>query len=134
VLTLSDAQQASLTPSIIQQARDRDGQCIFSGVVPSCDSPLVVTWVFPPFMGYEVSMQHFDRIYANSTQLSPDPWLESRYYQDPNGCDLSELLVAENVVSGRKDLIALFWENKLGVDVDVRSPLFALGGCGNCDV
>ena len=55
-----------------------------------------------------------------SNQLSRDPWLESKYYQDPNGCDLSELLVVENVVSGRKDLVTLFWENKLGVDVDVR--------------
>ncbi|KAF8512700.1 hypothetical protein JB92DRAFT_2926698 [Gautieria morchelliformis] len=27
-------------------------------------------------------------------------------------------MVVENVVSGRKDIVALFWENKLGVDVD----------------
>jgi len=26
--------------------------------------------------------------------------------------------VATNVVSGRRDLIALFWDNKLGIDVD----------------
>jgi hypothetical protein len=29
-------------------------------------------------------------------------------------------MVVENVVSGRKDIITLFRENKLGVDVDVR--------------
>ena len=53
-------------------------------------------------------------------KLSKDPWLESTYYQDPDACDLSELMVVENVVSGRKDIVTLFWENKLGVDVDVR--------------
>ena len=40
--------------------------------------------------------------------------------QDPDACDLSELMVVENVVSGRKDIVTLFWENKLGVDVEVR--------------
>ena len=54
-------------------------------------------------------------------QLSDDQELESKYYTDPNACDLSALMVAENVVSGRKDIAALFWENKLGVDVDVRT-------------
>ena len=54
---LSNTKQATLTPPIIQQALDRDRQCIFSGDVPSCDSdPLVATWVFPPFMGYEASV------------------------------------------------------------------------------
>ncbi|KAF8512699.1 hypothetical protein JB92DRAFT_265786 [Gautieria morchelliformis] len=53
--------KASLTPSIIQQALDRDRQCIFSGVVPSCDSDaLVATWVFPPFLGHKASVQHFE--------------------------------------------------------------------------
>ena len=28
--------------------------------------------------------------------------------------------MVENVVSGRKDIVTLFWENKLGVDVEVR--------------
>jgi len=27
-------------------------------------------------------------------------------------------MVVANVVSGRKDIVALFWENKLGIDVD----------------
>jgi len=61
---------------------------------------------------------------VDTNQLSRDPWLESKYYQDPNGCDLSELLVVENVVSGLKDFVTLFRENKLGVDVDVRILLF----------
>ncbi|KIL55951.1 hypothetical protein M378DRAFT_53709, partial [Amanita muscaria Koide BX008] len=41
-----------------------------------------------------------------------------KYYQDPDACDLSELMVVENIVSGRKDIVTLFWENKLGVDVE----------------
>ncbi|KAF8816776.1 hypothetical protein BYT27DRAFT_6377119 [Phlegmacium glaucopus] len=97
--------KASLGASLIQQAFDRDRQCIFSGVVPTCESdPLVATWVFPPFLGYK---------------LSNDYKLESKYYANPDACDLSELMVIQNVVSGRKDIIALFWENKLGIDVDV---------------
>ena len=56
--TLSDAYQASLTPPIIQQALDRDHQCIFSGDVSSRESDaLVAAWVFPPFLGYEASVQ-----------------------------------------------------------------------------
>ena len=57
-------------------------------------------------------------------KLSDDQELESKYYVDPDACDLSELTVVTNVVSGRKDIVDLFWENKLGVDVDVSiSPL-----------
>ena len=52
-------------------------------------------------------------------KLSDESELESRYYVDPDACDLSELMVVENVVSGHKDIIALFWENKLGIDIDV---------------
>jgi len=96
--------KTSLTPSIIQQALSRDRQCIFSGSAPSGDSDvLVVTWIFPPFLGYK---------------LSDDHELEDKYYSDPDGCDLSELMTVENVVSGRKDIVALFWENKLGIDVE----------------
>jgi hypothetical protein len=115
-----------LTPPIIQQALDRDRQCIFSGDVPSCDSDaLVAAWVFPPFMGYEASVQYLEPsnwliISIIPNKLSSDQFLENKYYEDPDGCDLSELMVVENVVSGRKDIITLFWENKLGVDVDVR--------------
>ena len=59
-LLFSDAQQASLTTSFIQQALDRDRQCVFSGVMPSCSNALVATWIFPPFMGYKASAQHFE--------------------------------------------------------------------------
>ena len=34
--------------------------------------------------------------------------------------------MVENVVSGRKDIVTLFWENKLGVDVEVRILSFKL--------
>jgi len=48
--------KASLTPSIIQQAFDRDRQCIFSEILSSCDSDaLVATWVFPPFLGHKMT-------------------------------------------------------------------------------
>jgi len=94
--------KAALTPCIMQQALDRDRQCIFSGDVTE-SQPLVATWVFPPFLGHK---------------LSDDHYLESKYYVDPDACDLSELMVVENVVSGRKDIVALFWENKLGIDID----------------
>ena len=69
-------------------------------------------------------MLTFSVIIFIHNKLSDDPWLEGTYYADPDACDLSELIVAENVVSGRKDIVALFWENKLGVDVEVRIPAF----------
>ena len=49
----------SLPPRTIQQALDRDRQCIFSGVMPSrASDPLVASWVFPPFLGYKASVQY----------------------------------------------------------------------------
>ena len=74
---------------------------------------------------------HNHRIYVDifcniPNKISGDPWLESKYYQDTDACDLSELMVVENVVSGRKDILTLFWENKLGVDVEVRILPFFL--------
>ncbi|KAF9444828.1 hypothetical protein P691DRAFT_796025 [Macrolepiota fuliginosa MF-IS2] len=48
--------KALLTPSIIQQALNRDCQCLFSGAVPSCDSDMLsATWIFPPFLGHKAS-------------------------------------------------------------------------------
>jgi len=98
------ATKASLTPTLIQQALDRDNECIFSGVVPNHGvDATMATWVFPPFLGYT---------------LSSDQWLEYKYQDDPDACDLSEFMVAENVVSGLEDIIALFCDNKIGIDVD----------------
>jgi len=37
------------TPSLIQQALDRDRQCVF-----------LVLWIFPLFVGYKASAQHFE--------------------------------------------------------------------------
>ena len=117
-----------MTPSFIQQALDRDRQCFFSGAVPSCDSDaLVATWVFPPFLGYEVSIHNISMLIFSATPIifmklcrDSDPWLENKYYDDPEACDISEFMAVENVVSGRKDIVTLFWDNKLGVDVEVR--------------
>ena len=60
--TLSYPHQASLTTHFIQQALGRDRQCIFSGVLPSCDTTLVATWVFPPFLGYEASVHNISML------------------------------------------------------------------------
>lgn len=105
----------------MRQAFERDRGCVFSEGVQNVDS-VVATWIFPPFLGYEASMHLSDDIPQILTsflnQLSKDPYLENKYYDDPDSCDLSELMVVPNIISGRKDIVALFWENKLGVDVD----------------
>jgi hypothetical protein len=49
-------------------------------------------------------------------KLSDHPWQDFDAY-DASG---SGLMVVGNVVSGRKDIVTLFRENKLGVDVEVR--------------
>ena len=60
-------------------------------------------------------------IVSSFQQLTDDPtWmLEWTYRNKPDTIDFSEFMVVINVISGRNDIIALFWENKLGVDVDV---------------
>ena len=62
---------------------------------------------------------HLDNVDVIPISCRIDQQLESKYYQDPDSCDLSELMVIENVVSGRKDIVTLFWENNLGIDVEV---------------
>jgi hypothetical protein len=52
-------------------------------------------------------------------KLSDDPYLANKYHKDPGACDLSEFMVVPNLISGCDDIIFLFKENKLGVDVDV---------------
>jgi len=37
-------------------------------------------------------------------------------------------MVATNIISGRKDIVALFWENKLGVDVDDKYRIIDFEG------
>jgi hypothetical protein len=43
----------------------------------------------------------------------------TKYQDDPDACDFSEFMVVTNAISRRKDIIALFRQNKLGIDVDV---------------
>jgi hypothetical protein len=57
-------------------------------------------------------------------KLSDDEFLENKYHTDPDACDLSAFTVVTNVISGCKNLVALFWQNKLGVDVDVGIQCF----------
>jgi len=96
--------KTSLTSNITREVLDRDGECVFSGVTSSQGSnALVVTWIFPPFLGYT---------------LTRDPWVEHKYHADPDACDFSEFMVATNAISGQKHIIALFYENKLGIDID----------------
>ena len=43
--------KTSLTPPLIQQALDRDRQCIFSGFVPSCDAASGSNMDISPILG-----------------------------------------------------------------------------------
>ena len=54
-------------------------------------------------------------------QLAEDSWEERTYHwhDDPDSCDLGKFMVMTNTISGLEDVVALFYENKLGVDVDV---------------
>jgi len=55
ISTFSHVVQALLTPTLTQQALDRDKECIFSGVVLNHGvDAMMTTWVFPPFLGYTV--------------------------------------------------------------------------------
>jgi hypothetical protein len=103
----------------------RDKGCIFTGATSNSDT-LVATWIFPPFLGYTVSTNNAYAATAYSSyhvvvvwQLSDDPWLDRTYIDTPDACDLSEFMVVTNTVSGRRDVVVLFYENKLGIDVDV---------------
>jgi len=115
---------------------ERDRQCIFSGVNDADE--LVTTWIFPPFEGYTVIIKKPDSLLYNRRllfsflfcffffeKLSDDTWLQNEHRYNTSAIDLSELMVVTNVISGRNDLVILFWENKLGVDVDVRIYLSA---------
>ena len=62
----------------------------------------------------------FLSVVAVAEQLSDYPWLDRTYHDNTDACDLSEFMVVTNTVSGRRDVVALFCENKLGVDIDVR--------------
>ena len=52
-------------------------------------------------------------------QLSDDPRLDRTYIDNPDACDLSEFMVVTNTISCRRDIVDLFYDNKLGIDVDV---------------
>ena len=136
-LAFSDVDQTSFPSSFREQVLKRDGQCLFSGIIPNNDSDaLISTWIFPPFLGYTVSMYFClppnlrslimtsRQLVMSGDKLSDDEFLENKYHTDPDSCDLSDLIIVENALSIRKDLAALFWENSLGVDVDVRVQSF----------
>ena len=42
------------------------------------------------------------------------------YCKNIEALDISEFMVVNNTVSCRQDIAILFYENKLGIDVDVR--------------
>ncbi|KIM81131.1 hypothetical protein PILCRDRAFT_89173 [Piloderma croceum F 1598] len=46
-------------------------------------------------------------------KLFRDTWLKNKHHEDPDSCGLSEFIVVTNAVSGRKDVVTLFWENNL---------------------
>ena len=128
---LSDMKQASLPSSTAERALTRDKECIFTGVSPtsnSSDTLVVATFIFPPYLGYTVSTNNacaaivrLGSYHMVAGQLSDDPWLDRTYHDNTDACDLSEFMVVANTVSGRRDVVDLFYDNKLGIDVDVCS-------------
>jgi hypothetical protein len=42
--------------------------------------------------------------------------MDRKYFDTPDACDLGEFMVVTNTVSGLRDVVALFYENKLGID------------------
>ena len=44
-------------------------------------------------------------------QLSEDPFLDRTYHDNTDACDLSEFMVVTNTLSGRRDVVSLFYEN-----------------------
>jgi len=52
-------------------------------------------------------------------KLSDDQWLENTYHENPDVCGLDEFMVVTNTLLGCQDVVTLFYENKLGIDVDV---------------
>ena len=67
--------------------------------------------------------------YHGPIKLSDYTWLENKYHEDPEACDLSKFMMVANVVSGHSNIVTLFWKNKLGVDVDIGSSLCLISGC-----
>ena len=118
--------QTSLPSTIAEKALARDKGCIFTGVSPTGSSSdhdtLVATWIFPPYLGYTVSTSiPCAAVVALIMwwQLSSDPWLGLEYHDNPDACDLGEFMMVTNTVSGCGDLVTLFFQNRIGIDVDV---------------
>ena len=61
-LFFSDMKQTSLPSTIRERALARDRECIFTGGSPTSSNSdhdtLVATWIFPPFLGYTVSLNN----------------------------------------------------------------------------
>ena len=52
-------------------------------------------------------------------QISNNVSLNRKYHDNPEACDLSEFMVVSNTLSGPRDVVDLFYDNKIGIDVDV---------------
>ena len=53
-------------------------------------------------------------------QLSSNPGkLQRTYLDNTDACGLDEFMVVTNTISGRRDIVDLFYDNKIGIDVDV---------------
>ena len=122
--------QTSLPSAIAERALARDRECIFTGVSPTSSNSdhdtLVATWIFPPFFGHTVSSNNpraeviaLMTLWWVPRQQSSDHWLEIVYHENPDACDLSEFMVVTNTISGCEDLVTLFFQNRIGIDVDV---------------
>ena len=124
------SKQASLPSSIAEKALDRDKGCIFTGVLPASnsDTSVVATWIFPPVLGYTVStniilcsdcalMVLYHVVVVVVGQLYPER--AEVYSRNIEALDISEFMGVTNTLSCRRDVATLFYENKLGIDVDV---------------
>jgi hypothetical protein len=72
-------------------------------------------WAVSKSLNFETGVGPYFFFLSVSVASQILPAVENKYRDIIN---FGEFMVA-NVVTGREDIIALFWENKLGVDVDV---------------
>ena len=115
-----------------QEALNRDQSCIFSGRMPSGDSDtLIATWIFPPFLGYEVcsycTMSSYSVLIvplslslhssAVGRPMATEQILRGSWYMRSKQIDGGDKC---RIMSSRCFFFsALFYDNMFGVDVDV---------------
>ena len=116
LIRVGNGKQASLQSSFVERALARDKRCIFTGDSPTSNSDnlALAIWLFPPFLRYTVSTNNPCTAimrygsYRVVGQLSDESYLDRKYHDHPDACDLGEFIVVTNAISGRQDVVALF--------------------------